>query len=104
MSDNKSEKVNGGRRPGAGRKPGVPNKVPNSVKEMVLATLDDLGGRKYLKTVATEFPQSFCTLLSKCMPTVVSGDAENPLQHLHSFSDVPKETIEARLNALKSQS
>jgi len=87
---NLSEKVNGGRRPGAGRKPGVPNKIQMSVKEMVLGALHELGGQKWLKKVAAEDPKAFIPLITRCMPTVIAGDPENPLSHAVAF--LPEKT------------
>lgn len=65
---------NGGKRTGAGRKPGSPNKIAATVKMMVLTALDKVGGITYLKKQAKDNPQAFMTLLGKIMPTQVVGD------------------------------
>lgn len=41
---------------------------------LVLSTLDELGGKKWLKALAKEHPQTFAQLLAKIMPTQVVGD------------------------------
>jgi hypothetical protein len=65
----------GGRRPGAGCKKGVPNKLTADLKAAILAAFDEVGGAAYLKTVAATDPRTFCTLLGKILPTQVTGDA-----------------------------
>jgi hypothetical protein len=57
-----------------GREAGTPNKITATVKMMVLAALDELGGKKYLAKLAKSHPQAFATLLGKVMPTQVVGD------------------------------
>jgi hypothetical protein len=66
---------NGGRRPGAGRKKGVPNKLTANVRACIMAAFADAGGKDYLLTVAKTDPRTFCTLLGKILPTQVAGDA-----------------------------
>lgn len=57
-----------------GREKGTPNKVTSTVKMMVLAALDKVGGEAYLAKLAKSHPQAFATLLGKVMPTQVVGD------------------------------
>jgi hypothetical protein len=64
----------GGRRPGSGRKPGVPNKLTATVKMMLLEALEKEGGVKYLRRQAKKNPHAFMTLLGKIIPTQVVGD------------------------------
>src|SRR5262249_83912 len=59
---------NGGRRPGAGRPKGSPNKLSQSLKEMILASLDDVGGRKYLARLAIENSSAYSSLIGKVLP------------------------------------
>lgn len=59
---------------GPGRPPGSQNKVTATVKMLVLATLDELGGKRWLKKLAKDHPQTFAQLLAKIMPTQVVGD------------------------------
>ena len=66
----------GGRRSGADRKKGSPNKLTADVKAAIMAAFDEVGGADYLKTVATTDPRTLCTLLGKILPMQVTGDAE----------------------------
>jgi hypothetical protein len=65
----------GGKRAGAGRKKGVPNKLTANVKACIMAAFADAGGIDYLVKVAKTDPRTFCTLLGKLLPTQVTGDA-----------------------------
>ena len=65
---------NGGARPGAGRPKGSPNKLSQSLKEMILASLDDVGGRKYLARLAIENSSAYSSLIGKVLPTTLSTD------------------------------
>jgi hypothetical protein len=64
---------NGGARPGAGRPKGSPNKLSHSLKEMILASLDDVGGRAYLARLAVENSSAYSSLLGKVLPTTLSA-------------------------------
>ena len=64
---------NGGRRPGAGRPKGSPNKLSQSLKEMILASLDDVGGRKYLARLAIENSSAYSSLIGKVLPTTLAA-------------------------------
>lgn len=74
----------GGSRMGAGRKPGVPNKLSGDLKAMILDALGKEGGIEYLRQVAQEDRKAFCSLLGRVLPMTVQGDPENPLQVEHS--------------------
>src|SRR5262249_31912148 len=63
---------NGGARPGAGRPKGSPNKVSQSLKEMILDSLEELGGKEYLKTLGVENSSAYCSLIAKVLPTTLS--------------------------------
>jgi hypothetical protein len=63
---------NGGARPGAGRPKGSPNKLSHSLKEMILASLDDVGGKKYLARLAIENSSAYAGLIGKVLPTTLS--------------------------------
>jgi hypothetical protein len=69
----------GGRRPGSGRKKGTPNKLTATVRESILAALDQVGGKKYLVKQAKENPTAFMTLLGKVLPTQLTGAEGAPL-------------------------
>ena len=72
---------NGGRRPGAGRKKGVPNKLTANVKAAIMAAFAAAGGKDYLVKVAKTDPRTFCTLLGKLLPAQVTGDvADEPVK------------------------
>ena len=69
----------GGKRPGAGRKPGVPNKVSADLKTALRDSFGLVGGVKYLTELAKNDPRTYCTLLGKLVPTTLASDADNPL-------------------------
>jgi len=71
----------GGRRPGAGRKKGVPNKLTADVKAAIMQAFCEAGGAEYQRKISKSHPQVFCTLLGKILPaqTQISGDPSNPL-------------------------
>jgi hypothetical protein len=70
----------GGKRPGAGRKKGVPNKLTANVKAYIMAAFADAGGKDYLVKVAKTDPRTFCMLLGKILPTQLAGDADEPVR------------------------
>lgn len=51
-----------------GRKPGVKNKYPRELREMIRQALDEAGGVQYLVRQAHENPVAFMALLAKSMP------------------------------------
>lgn len=66
--------ANGGKRPGAGRKPGVPNKNTAEIKDMLRNALDGVGGQKYFQEQAKENPTAFMTLIGKIIPSDVNAN------------------------------
>lgn len=74
--------AHGGKRPGSGRKKGVPNKVTTAVKEMVLGAAEDLGGRERLVAWAKEDPVNerifWGNIAMKAMPLEVTGPDGGP--------------------------
>lgn len=62
----------GGKRKGAGRKPGVPNKITAQLKDLILQSLSNQGGVKYLDTVAVLHPAVFVALLGRILPLQVT--------------------------------
>jgi hypothetical protein len=75
--------VNGGKRAGAGRKPGVPNKLTGELKEMILEAANLAGGEggtvQYLRTQASANPTAFMSLLGRVLPMTMAGDKDNPV-------------------------
>ena len=69
----------GGKRPGAGRPKGVPNKINSDVKGIVLGALNSKGGQEWLERQMDLNPVAFLTILGKVLPTTISGDPESPL-------------------------
>src|SRR5262245_65105909 len=58
----------GGRRSGAGRKKGVPNKLTADVKAAIMEAFCEAGGAEYLRKISKTHPQVFCTLIGKILP------------------------------------
>jgi hypothetical protein len=63
----KKRKVGDGT-PGPGRPKGVPNKVTQDVREMVLNALRNVGGEAYLQAQAEANPGAFMSLVGKTLP------------------------------------
>ena len=91
---NESEKQHGGRRPGAGRKKGVPNKVTADIKAMVLGALDRAGGEEYMLDQAKSNPNAFLTLVGKVLPTQITGPNDGPVQVDAKYSGLPAHIME----------
>src|SRR5689334_23950904 len=75
----------GGKRAGAGRPKGSPNKFTKALKDMILEAADRAGGEggtvAYLERQAVGNPGPFMALLGKVLPTQLTGDPENPIEH-----------------------
>ncbi len=82
----------GGKRPGAGRKPGSPNKLSANVKDAISAAFAEVGGKEYLIGIAKSDPRTFCTLVGKLVPTTVGGDPDGePIkQIIEVITGVPR--------------
>ncbi|HXJ44241.1 MAG TPA: hypothetical protein VNH18_33445 [Bryobacteraceae bacterium] len=78
----------GGKREGAGRKPGVPNKLNSDLKAMILGALEGAGGQDYLQRQAEENPGAFLTLIGKVLPTTLAGSVNTTMQVV---TGVPRE-------------
>jgi hypothetical protein len=63
------EAKHGGKREGAGRKPGSVNKLSTTVKQNVINVFDRLGGEDHMVNWAQENPNQFYNLYAKLMPT-----------------------------------
>lgn len=63
----------GGKREGAGRPKGSPNRTTTQVKDMILEALDGAGGVDYLQEQARDNPTAFLTLVGKVLPLQLAG-------------------------------
>lgn len=72
----------GGKRLGAGRKAGVPNRLTGELKNLILGALEDAGGQKYLTKQAEKNPGAFLTLLGKVVPRDLTIEARTSLEEL----------------------
>lgn len=68
---------------GKGRPPGAQNKVTRALKDMVLESLERVGGVDYLVTLALENKPAYSTLIGKVLPLEIkaehSGGTDNSL-------------------------
>jgi hypothetical protein len=64
----------GEKRPGQGRPKGVLNKNNQQIRDIIVQTLDNLGGTEYLQEVARSHPAAFMALIGKTMPLQVTGE------------------------------
>jgi len=68
-----------------GRPKGSPNKTTAAIKEMLLASLDTVGGQAYFERQAEENPTAYMTLIGKIMPAEVkkeiTGADGGPIKH-----------------------
>jgi hypothetical protein len=69
----KPEHGRGGLRAGAGRPKGAKGKIPLALKEAILASLDELGGKEYLKTLAIENSSAYAGLIGKILPSTLEA-------------------------------
>ena len=72
--------VKGEKRPGQGRPKGMLNKNNQQIRDIIVQTLDNLGGAAYLEEVARSHPPAFMALIGKTMPLQVTGDPNNPVK------------------------
>ena len=81
MSEKLSNKSGpGGKRPGAGRPKGSPDKGNTMIREMIVQALDGAGGVDYLIATANSHPAAFLALIGKVMPIQVSGEGGGPVR------------------------
>ena len=62
-----------------GRQKGAQNKVTASLKEMILASLDEVGGQSYLVDQARNNANAYITLIGKVLTTTLASDKDNPI-------------------------
>lgn len=63
-----------------GRQKGTPNKIPASIKQMVLEALSAEGGVEYLRKQAKENPAPFLTMLAKIIPQQIANEDEKTFE------------------------
>jgi hypothetical protein len=91
MSEKQSNNSNrGGKRDGAGRPAGVPNKLSAAVKDNIIEVFDKIGGVDSMAIWATENQTQFFNLYAKLLPHEVTGPAGGPLQ----FQEVVRKIID----------
>ena len=66
-----------GQAAGPGRPKGIPNKVSQTLKEMILGSLDRVGGEEYLAKLAIENSSAYAGLIGKVLPTTLATDESN---------------------------
>ena len=88
MSEDSKVEGSAVRRPpnaGKGRVKGVPNKTTADVRNMLIASLDAVGGQAYLEKQAIDNPKAYLSLVSKVIPSEVksqvTGSDGGPIQH-----------------------
>lgn len=80
----------GGPRPGGGRKKGVPNKINQGVKEMLLEALEGAGGVEYLITQALKNPNAFMGLIGRILPSEMKNTIEGGIT-VNVVTNVPEQ-------------
>lgn len=85
----------------SGRKRGVSNKVTGDIRGMMVETLNDLGGKRYLAWLAIEHPQVFGRLLGQCLPKEIKISAQNTVEIV---SEVREMREKRRLEIVKEAS
>lgn len=88
MAEKQSSSTKGGKRPGAGRKKGVPNRTTTALKDAILKAAEAVGedgeGKRglegYLRTVAKTDIKAFASLLGKVLPLQLATDPDAPLR------------------------
>lgn len=74
--DTSSKSKRGGRRPGSGRKAGVPNKTTAAAKEAFRLAFEGMGGVPALIKWAEDNATDFYKLYSKLIPIDVTSDGD----------------------------
>ena len=84
----------GGKRPGAGRPLGSPNKYNADIKSMVLTALSNAGGADYLTEQAKKNPVAFMGLVGKVLPLTIANADDKPLRITFEWADAAPLVIE----------
>ena len=83
MSDTKLEEDTKKRKPpraGMGRPKGAVNKSTAAIKEMLLASLDAVGGQAYFEQQALENPTAYMSLVGKIIPAEVKKEIQKRIR------------------------
>jgi hypothetical protein len=83
---NEPIKQYGGRRPGAGRKPGVPNKLTADIRASILEAYNLAGGAQYLLTQSQANPQAFMALIGKVIPREIEQHVTGNITLVDEFT------------------
>lgn len=63
---------------GKGRRKGVPNKMTQTLREMILQSLADAGGAAYLLEQAKKNPNAYLSLIGRVLPLQVKEGGAEP--------------------------
>ena len=77
VSTSKSNR--GGKREGAGRPKGVPNKMSRNVKENIVDVFEAMGGIEKMTEWAMESPAQFYNIYSKLLPLTVDAEVNGTM-------------------------
>jgi hypothetical protein len=91
MSENQSKKPmgRGGPRPGSGRPKGSLDKGNALIRQMIVESLDMVGGVEYLCEVARTHPSAYLSLVGKVMPVEVTGEGGGAVKVSLEITGVP---------------
>jgi len=83
----------GGKREGAGRKKGVPNKLSGSVKQNIVGVFDKIGGREKMAKWAEENQTDFYRLYGRLAPTEIEANVKGKvIVNLNQYGSGNKST------------
>jgi hypothetical protein len=71
-----------------GRPKGSPNKTTKALKEMILASLDRVGGEKYLEKLAIENSSAYSSLLKAVLPTTLVAENDGGVDRVITFTRI----------------
>ncbi len=85
----------GGKRPGAGRKKGSPNRTTAQIRDAIMEAFERKGGVDYLEELAGAEPKTFAMLLARILPTEFKGEVSvSPLTELLNRIDGKTKTLD----------
>ena len=89
-----------GKKPlGSGRKKGSQNKITVELKQMIEGAIEEVGGQKYLVSLARKRPEIFCQLLGRLLPKAVELGFDGSLDvnlYQERLENARKKAAEAR--------